>query len=433
MVDHQRDIGTIPPATAETHKSLLGLLPIDDAPICTESVPGGFEVTNLDFDVTENCNLGCLYCFKGEKFSENMPLGVMKRTFDWLCMASGTAKSINCNFMGGEPTMRWKQIREFAIWARRRGKSVGKQVRFSMTTNLTLWTPDIRRFVDEYGFGILMSIDGCPEVQDAQRPAKNGKPASATVEYWARSLLATRPRSTARATLHPNFVHTLSKSIKYLHSIGFSEIAVSPSEYAQWTEEDFTELEAQLTSVVGYLEQHLLEGKDVNITGFKYYIGKLIHPRAVGDEGKIQWHKSPCGAGKGYMMVDYTGDIWPCHRFDGADEAAGAGGAYRLGNIYGETFNHELRRSFLEFDHFQRHKDSCTTCPANPVCGGYCPAANLADTGSIFTPHDTYCRWTALLYSAAESLYWRVSRSGNEAAFKRLVESSANVDGTGEK
>src|SRR5678815_3287316 len=94
-------------------------------------------VTNLDFDVTENCNLGCLYCFKGEMYGKTMSLAMMKKTFEWLLDASQSFESVNCNFMGGEPTMRFKQIRVFVPWGRRRAHGRGKKVTFSMTTNLT--------------------------------------------------------------------------------------------------------------------------------------------------------------------------------------------------------------------------------------------------------------------------------------------------------
>ncbi|MCE9594436.1 MAG: radical SAM protein [Planctomycetes bacterium] len=203
----QQHAASAPPSTANTWKGLRKQAPTGAEPVNPSSLPTDFAVTNLDFDVTENCNLGCVYCFKGEMYPRNMSLDTMKRSFEWLLQASGSANSVNCNFMGGEPTMRFKQLKEFVPWARRRAQAIGKQATFSMTTNLTLFTEEIREFVDRYGFGVLMSIDGAPDVQDAQRPAKNGQLVSSTVEYWARSMLRTRPQAQARATVHPKYVH----------------------------------------------------------------------------------------------------------------------------------------------------------------------------------------------------------------------------------
>lgn len=400
--------------------------------ISPQSLPTEFAVTNLDFDVTENCNLGCLYCFKGEMYTQNMTLQTMHRAFEWLLEASGTALSINCNFMGGEPTMRFKQIKRFVPWAVRRARTRGKRATFSMTTNLTLFTDEIRSFVDQYGFGVLMSIDGCPEVQDTQRPSKNGKAMSATVEYWAKSMLRTRPNCTARMTIHPDYINRFYESVQYLTSIGFREVCVSPSEYADWTDEHFALLDIEWSKIENHIERAYRQGAPVNITSFKFVINKLIHKRATGLGGTLTVNKQPCGAGRGYMMVDYTGDIWPCHRFDGADQAAGAGGQFRMGNIYTGGFRSDLQRTFVDFDHSAHHKDMCVTCPVNPVCSGYCPAANLSDTGSIYTPHDTYCRWSQSLYASAERLYERFKVAG-ETMLEALLASAEGVESAGDK
>lgn len=424
------DTLTPPPATARQPRRF------DDDPgkqdVNPGSLPRHHAVTNLDFDVTENCNLGCTYCFKGEMYTENMSLETMKKALEWLLEASGTAPSVNCNFMGGEPTMRWKQIREFVPWARRRGRSRGKLVTFSMTSNLTLFTDEIRAFVDEYGFGLLMSIDGCPEVQDAQRPAKNGRPMSEVVEYWARSLLRTRPRATARCTIHPDHAQRVLDNMRYFHAIGFREVAVSLSEYHLWDGERLDTLQRQLALVVDFIHERHRAGEDFNLTLFKYIIARLVDPRATSREADIEFQHSPCGAGKGYMMIDYTGDIWPCHRFDGADGEAGAQGSFRLGNIFSGQFDHELQQGFIDFDHEAIHKDSCTRCQMNPICGGYCPAANLSETGSIYTPHDVFCGWSQLAYSAAESLYRRVAADGPES-LERLLASARLATGDGQK
>lgn len=393
---------TNPPATAQTN-----IKPATDPglrPISRQALPR-FFATNLDIDVTEACNLACVYCFKSELYGQYMTLNTMKRTLDWLVAASGDAESINCNFMGGEPTLRWEAIRQFVPWARMRGRAVGKRVTFSMTSNMTLWNEEMCNFVDEYGFGLLMSIDGCPEVQDAQRPARNGKPVSATVAHWAQRMLQTRPRSTARATLHPTFVSKFFDSVVYLHSLGFRELTFAASDYGAWTEEHFSTLDAQYKMIEEYIYHQFVAGKPIGLTVLSYLINSLVRHQKMGREMPVQ--KAPCGAGKGYLMVDYVGDIWPCHRFDGADTDAKRNGDFRLGNIFVSGFHQELQDTFLQFDHSVDHKVSCATCPVNPVCAGYCPAANLSDTGSIYTPHDNYCRWSNICHASASRLYDR--------------------------
>jgi uncharacterized protein len=394
------------------------------------SLPQLVATTNLDLDVTDSCNLGCLYCFKNELKGPTMKLETAKKSVEWLLEASGSAVSVNVNFMGGEPTLAWNLISTLVPWARRRGRACGKLVTFSMTSNLTLWTDEIRRFIDDYGFGILMSIDGCPEVQDAQRPAKNGRQTSDTVSKWARSLLTTRPMSQARMTLHPKFVHRFEESVQYIHSLGFREIAVASAAYGEWSPDTFNELRVQLGRVVDYLIRSYESPRPLALSVMKYYVGRLIHPRRQSQA--ILESKQPCGAGKGYLMIDRTGDIWPCHRFDGADEDAGTNGRFRMGNIFKAGFNHDLQRSFLDFDHMKQHKDRCNTCPVNPICGGFCPAANVSETGSIYTPHDAFCDWTQEMYAASEVLYEKLYLS-HPRAFKTMLDDALTTTSDGQR
>lgn len=400
-----------------------------------DSIPHRHPVTVLDFDVTENCNLGCTYCFKGEMYPRHMSLEMMKRAFEWLIEAAGNARVIGANFMGGEPTMRWKQIEAFVPWAKRRARVRGKRAHFSMTTNLTLFTDEIRRFVDEHGFGVLMSIDGCPEVQDAQRPSKNGVPVSSTVEKWARSMLETRPSAYARATAHPDYVARLYESFAYLEDIGFQSVALAAASFDEWDDRAFEFLDREYEKICDHIVRQIQSGTTnvAVIVSWQYCIGKLIRRRRSGvPEDEFEIKRQPCGAGKGYMMVDYQGDVWPCHRFDGADADQRLDGQLRLGNILKPGFNNELQDAFLGFDHSRDHKAGCRTCPVNPVCGGFCPAANISDTGTLHSPHDAFCRWSQTNYKFADKLYAEVEGL-NSAAGNELLRSCDSVAETGEK
>jgi sulfatase maturation enzyme AslB (radical SAM superfamily) len=90
-----------------------------------------------------------------------------------------------------------------------------------------------------------------------------------------------------------------------------------------------------------------------------------------------------------------------------------------------------LQRTFRDFDHRVKHKDMCNQCPVNEICGGYCPAANVSSTGSIYTPHDDYCRCSQLNYDAAAHLYDRVKQS--PPAFSRMMELARAATSDGQR
>jgi len=90
-----------------------------------------------------------------------------------------------------------------------------------------------------------------------------------------------------------------------------------------------------------------------------------------------------------------------------------------------------LQRVFVDLDHMKHHKERCVTCPVNEICGGFCPAANLSATGSLYTPHDAYCDWSNQMYAAAER---QVSRLvDNEGAWQLLLKSIEGVRDDGQR
>jgi uncharacterized protein len=193
-----------------------------------KNLPKYITATSIDIDVTDDCNLRCVYCFKGHKSPRYIEKNTARAAIDWIIMASRNYPKVSVNFMGGEPLMAWPLIKDLVFWGRRRAKSFGKDIHFSLTTNLTLLNQEIREYFDQFGFGVLMSIDGCPELHDKQRVAIKPEHRYETVEYWARSLLKTRPNSDARFTLIPKNAGLLSRSFQYLtEQIGFNNVVLS--------------------------------------------------------------------------------------------------------------------------------------------------------------------------------------------------------------
>ncbi|MBN1903309.1 SPASM domain-containing protein [Candidatus Sumerlaeota bacterium] len=376
--------------------------------------------TSIDIDVTDDCNLRCVYCFKGPKTPRYIEMNTARAAVDWVIRASRSNNEISINFMGGEPLLSWPLIRDLVPWARRRAHSFGKRVGFSMTVNLTLMNEEIREYVDQNGFGVLMSIDGCPELHDKQRVAIKPEHKFKTVEYWAKSLLRTRPQSDARMTLIPKNVSLFSRSFDYLtREIGFINVMPATADYSDWNEDFLKEYKQQMEIIIENVEESYHKAPIYSFKNISWMLKKAIHPLKQGK--RIEKRVSPCGAGYNYQMIDFNGDIWPCHRFDGAIQLHGLENEMKMGNVFGDYYNDKLANAFLNFN-FQDHlKPECKTCPILSQCAGGCPAANLYYMRDIYTPHPNYCRLRWIEYEVAEKLYDRLSKKNCEAFLKDMA------------
>ncbi|MBN1901299.1 SPASM domain-containing protein [Candidatus Sumerlaeota bacterium] len=385
-----------------------------------KGIPKFVTSTAIDIDLTDDCNLRCVYCFKGPKTPRYIEMETARAAVDWVIRASRDYPEISVNFMGGEPLLSWDIIRELVPWARRRAHSFGKRVYFSMTTNLTLMNQEIRDFVDQNGFGVLMSIDGCPELHDKQRVAIKPEHRFKTVEYWAISLLKTRPRSDARFTLIPKNVSLLSKSFEYLtREVGFRSVSLSLADYPDWSDEYFKEYQKQLDKISYIVEESYYMKNIIYLKTFSWYLKKFFYP--LKNNLKIEKKNSPCGAGYNYQMIDFNGDIWPCHRFDGAIQLHGLENEMKMGNVFSDYYNDKLANAFLNFNFKDHLKPECKTCPILMQCAGGCPAANLYYMRDIYTPHPNNCRLRWIEYEVAEKLYERLSKKNCEAFLKDMA------------
>ena len=385
------------------------------------SVPQATQISSIDLDITTACNLSCSYCFKSLGEPHHMSVDTAKTAIEWLIRASKNVPEISVNFMGGEPILRFEDLKEIVAWGRRRARAAGKRASFSLTSNMTLWTDEIRQWVDEQGLGVMMSTDGHPEMQDTQRPAKDGKPKAEIVAKWTRSMLSSRPNSHARLTLSPACVHRLYDSCVYLwEDIGFTEVMMADADYENWTDDHIRLFRKQLNAVVDYLVDNFRNGGERRVSVLAYFAAQLILPRAEGRE--VQRKLYACGAGYNYIMIDYEGTIWPCHRFDGAAKDSGVGHIISLGNIFTTPFNEALSNAFRSNDHSKVRKPECDDCPIDPICGGACPAANLQHNTGLYLPHPTYCLLKQLEYETSENLCRRLNDIDSDRC-RELMES----------
>jgi uncharacterized protein len=342
------------------------------------SIPSSLSVHTIDLDVTEACNLACTYCFKWQKKAVHMDEATAKNAIDWLLEASGNYRGeLKVNFMGGEPTLRFDLIKKIVPYGKCRARQLGKSLHFGCTTNCTLITDELLTFWRRFGMGFHCSIDGIPEVQDANRPTLGGGRSSSAVETNAPKILAYRPEVMGRATITPRSAPVLLESAKYLVGLGFRSITFKSATNCGWQPSDYKVLRSQYQKLGEFYLDSLLSGKPLRIEEFDMTM-RTIHSKSLPMVG--------CGAGSGLILIDPRGDIWPCHRF-GPHQC---GGQFRFGKL-GLPFNDRLRNVFLRAHMVEDIKLDCQACPTRLTCVGWCSAECFDSTGDIYRPSPDFC------------------------------------------
>jgi uncharacterized protein len=368
-----------PAARAATTTRPAKVLPLTPVPLST-----------MVMNVTNQCNLSCTYCYE---YSEDrivdtdygrqpkwMSEETARESIDFLLRESGRLAHVT--FFGGETLLNFPVVKSAVAYAKRRAAELQKDVDFSITTNATLLKPDVIDFLTEHRFGVTISIDGPPELQDKFRVFHNGAGSYNVVAPKIRELIArhrTRPIG-ARVTLTRDTIDVrrifdhLTKEMGFWE-VGFAPATTSPGRaYAVGTE-GFDSLLAQFRDLADDYRDAALENRHHGFSNIHETIDE-IHKGA-----SKAW---PCGAGMGLLGVSTSGDVALCHRFAGSDN-------HKIGDVR-TGVDRGAQAAFLESHHIA-DKPDCLACWARPLCAGGCYHEAHTRYGTTNHANLHYCDW----------------------------------------
>ena len=345
----------------------------------------GATVRDIALFVSQRCNLRCVYCYgAGGEYGRRgmMDEATALRAVDWLIRPSEDHDKLRISLFGGEPLLNFPLMQRVVEYARKRGAEVGKSFRFNVTTNGTLLDDEKIAFFKTNNIYVSVSFDGPSDVQDANRPFRNGKGSYDRVSANIARLLRGIPRANVycRATLHGSADPArVAEAIRGLGASMWLVTEASPPILDGHTgvEDDAREpsrvielVQAEAIRALAAIKNRDWEGlKEIDrFSGFAQVLEYVMYK---------QRRPFFCGAGRTYLGVSTSGDLFPCHRFAGLDE-------YKLGSIFDGNVDSRGYQASPTGD-----GGPCSECWAKYYCGGGCVYDHLARTGSTSKPAET--------------------------------------------
>ena len=344
--------------------------------------------------VAQDCQLRCKYCFActGDYGGHRamMSLETAKKAIDFLIEKSGSRRSLNLDFFGGEPLMNWKVVQDTIAYAREQEKLHDKHFLFTVTTNGVQLTDDKIEYMNKEMHNVVLSLDGRKEVNDYFRVRADGSGSydSIVPKFQKFAKLRGDKEYYVRGTFTKKNLDFGEDVFHYYDDLGFDQISMEPvvtdpaNDYAL-TEADINRYTYSIPAVNAEYERLAKKIIEYRKAGkfFNYF-----HFMIDLDQGPCAIKRlRGCGCGNEYVAVSADGDVYPCHQFVGKEE-------WKMGSVYTpETFDLEKKDYFARANVYS--KEGCKDCWAKFYCSGGCNANNLEYAGDVLKPYPISCEF----------------------------------------
>lgn len=280
---------------------------------------------------TRTCNFDCRYCYQGSHVEvpkglvKSMPPEVLDLALPWA--VDWTTHGLDVIWYGGEPTLSAALVREAVPKWEDAFAAAGKALKFSLTTNGSLLTEPLRRWLDEHKFRLLLSLDGPPRTHDQTRVYYDNNPATGQRRgTWSSipvdEILAWRPDVEIAWQLDPSVEFTVD-DLDELLARGFKHVNFNINWMGEWPPAARLRLEVFFRAVARRCIQGLMS------SNWMSYLEK-----ALTIDQKME---TPCGTGLAMLGLSPEGWLYPSQEMVYTavrpGNAPGTAEHYRVGDV----------------------------------------------------------------------------------------------------
>lgn len=356
-------------------------------------MPSFPRIVKLELIVTEKCNASCEYCFEHGRSQMDMPASVADDAILQWVEWSRDSEWVGLTFIGGEPMMNYPLIRHIVAFAQEIMSKAGKQITFDMITNGTLLDETHCQFFSKEGLQYCLSLDGGPEINDHFRKMPGGKSQYGIVSEKMRMLKSYQHWQGSRITVTPETAASVCNSIRDLHEkLAINQFVIGFATGMRWENEQIAAYSQSLMEVFEYYLENRTTSKNRRLRIGILEVGQI--EEAYQNGMYCNWG---CGAGSGRIAVAPDGTLHGCARLAYARKQK-----HELVNLGAMSKGMDFQNRSRLLDHTGANRTKCIDCSLQRRCNGGCYAANLAETGNIYIPSDSYCKFVFAQIHAAD-------------------------------
>ena len=376
----------------------------------------GSKIKSLTFQITDNCNLCCSYCYQIQKGHHKMPFEIAKKFIDYVFTERTNPKSefyegnttgFVIEFIGGEPLLEIELMDQICEYFEKKLLEVPESIwnlfhTYSISSNGTLYfTKPVQKFLKKYKdlVSIGITVDGNKELHDKCRLFTNGQGSYDLVMAAAQDVIQKFNIRDTKLTFSPQNIKYVYSGFRNMIESGFVDIYGNCVFEDVWhNDEDIKEYYQQLKQLADWvIQDNTLDNIYIRIFDPDNY--KSFNTA----EGNTQW----CGTTTSMYALDYKGDIYSCLRFMESSLGEDAPPLI-IGNIDRGIATLDKEKDIIgKFKYYNKNNiytKQCFECPIENGCS-WCAACTYQQTGDLKCRGITTCEIHKAEYLATLYLY----------------------------
>jgi uncharacterized protein len=359
--------------------------------------------------VTLRCNETCVYCHASranmDATNTDMTPEIAEKAVD-LALRS-THPAITIEFQGGEPLVAFPIVQHAIEYALQQNAQIGKQLEFTMVSNLALMTDEKLRWLLDRRVQICTSIDGPKALHDKQRkltfvpdaPANRRLPQASAYEEatsWIRRINDAYAEMKLDSTLyHVEALLTTTREtlsmpreiIDTYVALGCRALFLRPVDPFGFAERTRRVVEYPRSAYLQFYREavdYMIELNKQGVEILERYAAIFLTKILSGEDPNFLDIRSPGGAGIGQLAYNYDGKIFSSDEgrmlYEMGDDT------FLIGDVrtssYRDIVGHPTIRAMSLASNLDGQPD-CVNCAYQPYCGTQ-PEHNHKTLGSMF-------------------------------------------------
>ncbi|MFH1691149.1 MAG: radical SAM protein [Candidatus Omnitrophota bacterium] len=192
-------------------------------------------VDSIMLMMTAACQMRCSYC-EVKQVSNAISEEIMRDAIALLLTTN--KKECQVRFWGGEPLLKWDLVKKGIAYGKKQALKNKKNIKFMITTNGLLLTPEKISFLKSQPVEIMLSLDGNLATNATNRTCNNANDRHENVYKNLIYLINSGINYFVNMVVSPNTLKDLSKNLLYFKSNGVKRVQLCYQCGITWTKKE---------------------------------------------------------------------------------------------------------------------------------------------------------------------------------------------------